>query len=76
MGHLETEFLARTIDEDRYRVAEECHRIDKALAARRKSSANLVRIPVHWLRGVMKRNRRVAIEEDNTVSPIPQIPAP
>jgi hypothetical protein len=71
MGFLDIE-LARTIDEDRRRVSQGYHRIDKALAARQKSSASLVPNLAHWLRGVMKRERRIAIEEDNHIAPLPQ----
>ena len=67
--------LARTIDEDRRRVSERYHRIDKALAVRQKSSASLVQNLANWLRGVMQRERRIAVEEDNNISPLPQASA-
>jgi hypothetical protein len=59
MSYLDIE-LARTIDEDRLRRAERYHRVDKALAVRKKQSTNLIQNLVHWLRGVMKREGRVA----------------
>ena len=67
--------VARTIDEDRFREAERCHRIDKALAARQKPSANLVQNLVYSLRGVIKPEGQVATEEPNYAFPLPQTPA-
>jgi hypothetical protein len=54
MSYLPIE-LARTIDEDRFRVAEGYHRIDKALAARKKPPVNPVQILAHWLQSLGKR---------------------
>ena len=62
MGYLAIE-LARTIDEDRFRDAEDCHRIDEALSALQRPSANLVQNLIHALRGVMIREAHVATEQ-------------
>ena len=67
--------LARTIDEDRFREAARCHRINKALAARQKPSANLVLNLIYSLRGVMKPEGQVATEEAKYAFPLPQTPA-
>ena len=61
MGYLEIE-LARTIDEDRFREAERCRRINKALAVRQKQPTNPAQILVHWLQSLVKREQRVARE--------------
>lgn len=53
--------LARTIDEDRYREAERCRRINEALAVRRKHTAQIL---THWLRRLIQQERRVATELD------------
>ena len=74
MAYLAIE-LAPTIDEDRYKEAERCHRINKVLAARQKPSANLVQNLIHWLRSVIKREGRVATEEANYIFPLPQTSA-
>jgi hypothetical protein len=62
MGYLRIE-LARTIDEDRFRDAEHCHRIDEALAARQKPPTNMVQILVQWLQSLVKRGQRTATEQ-------------
>lgn len=62
MGNLDIE-LARTIDEDRFREAERCHRINKALAVRQKQSADPIQILVRWLESLAKREQRVATEQ-------------
>jgi hypothetical protein len=74
MSYLPIE-LARTIDEDRFRAAEGYHRIDKALAARQKSSGDLVQNLFRWLASVMKPEGRGATEEANYAFPLPQTPA-
>ena len=74
MSYLPIE-LARTIDEDRYRAAQRYHRIDKALAARQKPSANFVQDFVHGLRSVIKPEGRAATKEANYAFPLPQTPA-
>ena len=74
MSYLPIE-LARTIDEDRFRAAERYHRIDKALAAIQKPSANFVQNLIHALRGVMIREAQSAPEEANFAFPVPQAPA-
>jgi hypothetical protein len=55
--------LARTIDEDRYREAERCHRISKALAARQKQSTNPAQILLRWLQSLVRREQRVVTEQ-------------
>jgi hypothetical protein len=67
--------LARTIDEDRFRDAEHCHRINETLAARQNPSATLVQNLILSLRSVMKREARVATEEANYIFPLSQTPA-
>ena len=67
--------LARTINEDRFRAAERYHRIDKALAARRKPSVNLVQIFIDRLAGVIKRKGSGATKEAGYAFPLPQTPA-
>ena len=62
MGYLVIE-LARTIDEDRYREAERCHRISKAVAARQKQPTNPVQILVRWLQSLAKQGQRAATEQ-------------
>jgi hypothetical protein len=62
MGYLVIE-LARTIDEDRYREAEDCHRISKALAVRQKQPTNLVQILVRWLQSLVEQDQRAATEQ-------------
>ena len=42
----------------------------RARAAREKGSTNRVQVLVCWLRGVMKREQRVATEEANTLLPL------
>jgi hypothetical protein len=61
MGYLEIE-LARTIDEDRYREAERCRCINKALATRDRRSTNPAQNLVHWLQSLAKREQRLAGE--------------
>ena len=60
MAYLAIE-LARTLDEDRFREAEHCHRINGALAVRQGQSTTPVEGLVHWLRGLMQRERLVAV---------------
>jgi hypothetical protein len=55
--------LARTIDEDRYREAEDCRRISKARAAHQEQSTNPVQNLVHWLRSLARQEQRVAREQ-------------
>ena len=74
MSYLPIE-LARTIDEDRFRVAEGYHRIDKALAARQKPSVNLAQNLIYWLRSLIKPEGSAATEEANYAFPLPQAPA-
>ena len=74
MSYLSIE-LARTIDEDRFREAARCHRINKALAARQKPSAKLVQNLFLWLRSVTKREGSGATEEAKYAFPLPQAPA-
>ena len=62
MGCLDIE-LARTIDEDRYREAERCRRINKALAARKKQSADRIQILVRWLQSLVEQGQRTATEQ-------------
>ncbi len=59
MGYLYIE-LARTIDEDRYREAEHCRRINKALAMRQKQPVSPIQILVRWLQGLAKQDQRAA----------------
>jgi hypothetical protein len=59
MGYLEIE-LARTIDEDRYREAERCRRINKALPMCQKHPAPIL---LHWLQSLAKQEQRVAREQ-------------
>jgi hypothetical protein len=65
MGYLRIE-LARTIDEDRSRDAERCHRINEALAARQKQPTNAVQILVQWVQSLLIRGQRVATEQHTT----------
>ena len=60
MAYLAIE-LAHTLDEDRFREAEHCHRINRALAVRQEHSTTHVERLVHWLRGLMQQERPVAI---------------
>ena len=46
--------LARTIDEDRYREAERCNRINKAPAIRQRQPADPIQILVRWLQSLAK----------------------
>ena len=62
MSYLEID-LARTIDEDRYREAERCHRISKALTARQKGPTNPVQTLVRWLQSLATQEQRVASEQ-------------
>ena len=59
MYHLNIE-LARTLDEDRFREAKHCHRINRALAVRQDQSATPVERLVHWLRALIQQERPVA----------------
>ena len=54
--------LAHTIDEDRHREAARCRRINKALVMRQEQSINPVPNLIHWLRSLMKQDRRVETE--------------
>ena len=53
--------LARTLDEDRFREAERCHRISRALAVRQVQTTTPIERLVHWLRGLIQQERPVAI---------------
>ena len=61
MAYLAIE-LARTLDEERFREAEHCHRISTALAVRQAQSTPPVERLVHWLRGLIRQERLVATE--------------
>lgn len=63
MGYLDIE-LARTIDEDRYREAERCRRINKALVMRQKQSINPVPILIDWLCSLIRHEQRVATQPE------------
>jgi hypothetical protein len=65
MGYLEIELLARTIDGDRFREAERCRRIHKALATRHRRSTNPAQILVHWLQSLAKWEQRLAGEQQS-----------
>ena len=56
--------LARTLDEDRFREAERCHCINRALAVRQEQSTTPVERLVHWLRGLIQQERLVATEPE------------
>ena len=60
MAYLAIE-LARTLDEDRFREAERCQRINTALAVWQEQSTTLFERLVHWLRGLIHQERPVAI---------------
>jgi hypothetical protein len=60
MAYLAIE-LARTLDEERFREAERCHRINRALAVRQEQSTTPVERLVHRLRGLIQQERPVAI---------------
>jgi len=62
MSYLEIE-LARTIDEDRYREAEDCRRISKALAMGQKQPANPIQILAYWLQRLAQQERHAALEQ-------------
>jgi len=62
MGYLAIE-LARTLDEDRFREAEHCHRINKALATRQEPSTIPLESLVNWLQSLVRRERRVVTEQ-------------
>ncbi len=62
MGYLAIE-LARTLDEDRFREAERCHRINKALAMRQERSTIPLESLVHWLQSLLRREQRVVTEQ-------------
>jgi len=54
--------LAYTIIEDRFREAEDCRRINKALTVRHKRAKHPVQSLVYVLRNLMKQEPRVATE--------------
>ena len=60
MAYLAIE-LARTLDEERFREAEQCHRINRALAVRQEQSTTPVERLIHWLHGLIQQERPVAI---------------
>lgn len=62
MAYLAIE-LARTIDEERYREAERCHRINKALKVRQKRSADPIQILVRWLQSLAQQEQRAATKQ-------------
>jgi hypothetical protein len=61
MGYLVIE-LARTLDEDRYREAERCHRINKAPAISQEQPADPRQILIRWLQSLAKQDQRAATE--------------
>ena len=63
MAYLAIE-LARTLDEERFREAERCHRINTALAVRQEQSTTPVERPIHGLRGLIQQERLVATEPE------------
>ena len=56
MAYLAIE-LARILDEDRFREAEHCHRINRALAMRQEQSTTPVEGLVHRLHGLKQQER-------------------
>lgn len=61
MGYLQIE-LARTIDEDRFREAEHCRRINEALAMRNKQFTNPGQTLFRMTLCLMKWGQRAAAE--------------
>jgi len=62
MSYLEIE-LARTLDEDRFREAEHCRRINKALEMRQERSTVPLESLVNWLQSLVRREQRVVTEQ-------------
>jgi hypothetical protein len=61
MAYLAIE-LGRIIDEDRYREAERCHRINKASAISQVRPAEPIQILVRWLQSLAKRGQCAVTE--------------
>lgn len=55
--------LARTIDEDRFREAARCRRINEALAVHQKQPVNPNQILVGWLQSLKTQAQRAAPEQ-------------
>ena len=66
MGYLDIE-LARTIDEDRFREAERCRRINKALPVHQERPTNLVQTLVRWLQSPAKQEQRTGTEPQTRI---------
>jgi hypothetical protein len=68
MGYLAIE-LARTLDEDRFREAEHCRRINKALGMRQEQPTIPLESLVHWLQSLVRREQRVVTEQQARALP-------
>lgn len=62
MWHLALE-LARTIDEDRFREAARCRRINEALAVHQKQPVDLNQSLVGWLQSLTTQEQRAAPDQ-------------